>query len=238
MEPTYSLPLSVARQPDPTTCGPTCLQAMYRFFGDDVDLSRLVSEVTALPEGGTLAVWLGCHALARGYATTIYTYNLQVFDPSWFPATPDRLTERLEAQRAAKADPKLDLASRAYVEFLSLGGDIRFEDLTPALFGDHLRRGTPLLAGLSATYLYRCARERADDYDDIRGEPVGHFVVINGFDPNRGDVMVADPLHDNPGFDAAHYRVPVARVIGAILLGIVTYDANLLALTPRTHPAS
>jgi len=36
--------------------------------------------------GGTLAVNLANHALRRGYRALIVTYNLTVFDPSWFRA--------------------------------------------------------------------------------------------------------------------------------------------------------
>jgi hypothetical protein len=230
-----SLPIDVAPQPDTTTCGPTCLQAVYRFLGDEIPLSQVISEVTPLPGGGTLAVSLACHALRRGYGATIYTYNLRLFDPSWFAvATPAHLAERLDLQRRAKGDdPKLGLATDAYREFLDLGGDVRYEDLTPTLVTGCLRQGTPVLAGLSATYLYRCAREFEDDYDDVRGDPAGHFVVVSGFDADQGQVVIADPLRDNPRFDTPSYRVSIARFVGAVLLGIVTYDANLLAIAPR-----
>jgi hypothetical protein len=45
-------------------------------------------------------------------------------------------------------------------------------------------------------------------------------------------VSVADPLHDNPGFGAAQYSVPMPRLTSAIMLGIVTYDANVLVIEP------
>jgi len=46
-------------------------------------------------------------------------------------------------------------------------------------------------------------------------------------------VSVADPLDDNPRFSSRHYRVGIDRLIGAILLGVVTYDANLLVIRPH-----
>jgi hypothetical protein len=46
-------------------------------------------------------------------------------------------------------------------------------------------------------------------------------------------VLVADPLMPNPMAFRQHYVVNVDRVICAILLGIVTYDANLLIIEPR-----
>lgn len=215
-----------------TTCGPTCLHAIYRYYDDPVALDQIIAEVPALPGGGTLGVTLACHALQRGYGATIYTYNLQIFDPTWFALGRSAVRERLVAQQAAKPDEKLALATRGYLEFLRLGGTVTFEDLKPSLIRRYLKRDCPLLTGLSATYLYGCARELDDDYDDVRGDVAGHFVVLSGYDRATREVMVADPLHDNPRFGLPYYRVGMHRLIGAILLGIVTYDANLVIITP------
>jgi hypothetical protein len=150
---------------------------VYRYWRDEVPLDALVTEVKPLPEGGTLAVSLATHALQRGYDAEIYTYNLQLFDPSWFADGVD-IAERLEAQRKHKRTQKLRISTDAYIEYLRLGGVVRFEELRPALIRRFLNRGVPILTGLSATYLYVCAREHEDEYDDLRGEPVGHFVVM------------------------------------------------------------
>ncbi len=71
----------------------------------------------------------------------------------------------------------------------------------------------------------------------MRGKPTGHFVVLCGYDGKTRQVRIADPLHDNPAFGSAFYSVGVYRVLGAILLGVLTYDANLLILEPpRSNP--
>ena len=232
------LQLEILPQPDETTCGPTCLQAVYRYYGDEIPLETVIAESGKLEEGGTLAVLLGCDALRRGYRATIYTYNLQVFDPTWFgPEARDTidLGERLRAQDEAKRLPKLHVATEAYLEFLERGGRLYFEDLTPSLIRKYLRRGTPILSGLSATFLYRSARERSDnELDDVGGEPVGHFVLLSGYHPDSRQVLIADPLLPNPMADGQRYLVDIDRVVGAILLGVVTYDANLLIVdAPR-----
>lgn len=232
MAPPTPIGLEVLPQPDDTTCGPTCLHAVYRFWGDAPSLHQVISEIPPLPGGGTLAVSLACHALRRGYHAEIYTYNVQIFDPTWFSGNTD-LAERLEGQRRAKRSKKLALATDAYLEYLRLGGVVRFEELTASLLHRFLDRDVPILTGLSATYLYRCARELDDAYDDVRGHPTGHFVVLSGYDLDASEVVVADPLQDNPGFGSHYYRVGIDRLIASILLGIVTYDANLLILTPR-----
>ncbi len=78
------LHVDILPQPDDTTCGPTCLHAAYRYYGDIISLTQVIREVRKLKGGGTLAVFLACHALKRGYQAKIYTYNLHVFDPTWF----------------------------------------------------------------------------------------------------------------------------------------------------------
>ena len=200
----------------------------------------MIDTVEPLPEGGTLAVRLAIHALRRGFRAEIFTYNLQIFDPTWFApaarASRSDLSQRLSDQRQHKRSEKLALATENYLEFLSLGGNLRYENLDARLLRRFLRRGIPVLTGLSATYLYDCAREFNDDYDDIRGSPSGHFVVLSGYDPATREVSVADPLHDNPRFGSQYYRVGMGRLTASILLGILTYDANLLVITPKKMP--
>jgi hypothetical protein len=72
-----------------------------------------------------------------------------------------------------------------------------------------------------------------DIEDDIRGEPTGHFVVLCEYDHVTREVLVADPLSPNPIAPQPIYPVAIERVVCAILLGIVTYDANLLIIRPR-----
>ncbi len=230
------LRFQILPQPDMTTCGPTCLHAVYRYFGDEVALEQVVAEIPQLEEGGTLAAVLGCHALRRGYPATIYTFDLQVFDPTWFAERPAVLPDKLERQMEAKKSLKLKTATRFYLEFLRGGGEIRMRDLTSELVRRHLNRSLPILTGLSATYLYQESREvgRHGTPDDIRGLPSGHFVVLCGYDRNRREVLIADPLSPNPLADEdQYYHIAIDRVKCAILLGIMTYDANLLILHPR-----
>ncbi len=220
-------------QPDDVTCGPTCLSAIYQFHKDPIAVETLVSELNMLQEGGTLAVFLANHALARGYRATIYTYNLNVFDPTWFGLTAQSFAARLTAQREIKQhDAKLQLATDGYLEFLERGGELCFEDLTPKLLRRLLAKNVPLLTGLSSTYLYRNAREDPVTciHDDIGGEPQGHFVVLCNYLKDKRQVEVADPYADNPMAEAHHYEVDIDRLIGAILLGIISYDANILAI--------
>lgn len=228
------LKLDMIPQPDDVSCGATCLHAVYRYYGESLDLHGLVHDVEQLEEGGTLGVFLGCHALRRGYKVSLYSYNLAVFDPTWHSLGRDDLIGRLERQMAVKHQRKLNVSSRAYIEFMRLGGEIRFAELSPKLIRRHMRGSVPVIAGLSSTYLYQSAREYGprSDYDDVRGLPAGHFVVLCGYDMDSRDVLVADPYQANPR-KAHYYEVGINRLICSILLGVLTYDANLLVVTPK-----
>lgn len=234
------LTLDILPQPDDVTCGPTCLHAVYRYYQDTAPLEQVIAEIPQLEHGGTLGALLGRHALERGYAATVYSYNLEIFDPTWFEPGAPSLAERLSSQMKVKKSSGLHLASRAYISFLEAGGAILMEDLNAALLRKHLRKRTPILAGLSSTYLYRHIREYGPKCvdDDLRGRPAGHFVVLCGLDETTRKVLVADPYLANPLGSDHYYTVTFDRLVCAILLGVLTYDANLLIIEPRADAKS
>lgn len=219
-------------QPDDVTCGPTCLGQVYRYYGHAKPLGEIVREIPRNPDGGTLAVNLGINSLRARFGADIYTYNLRIFDPTWRRLYRSQLIEKLEGRMRAVKSSKLRRALSGYVEFLGLGGRVRFPELTPRLLAGILRRGHPIITGLSATYLYGTPRERGTEYDDVGGEPAGHFVVISGYYPRSGRFLVRDPSSHIPFSHSGRYSVRAERLIAAVLLGDITYDAVLLVVKP------
>lgn len=227
----------IPAQPTDTTCGPTSLHAVYSHYGDDIPLEDVIAQTKEVPEGGTLDAFLAVHALRRGYRATIYTHNLTVFDPTWFNLGMGGIRDKLLAQNRVKDVWKLDVATRGYVDFIDAGGVLKMEDLTGKLLRRYLKRGTPILTGLSSTWLYRCPREIPDhscEDDDLRGEPTGHFVVLHGYDRETREVFVADPHPTNPYSEQRQYRVGMDHLIASVLVGVVTFDCNLLIIEPAT----
>lgn len=236
-----TLCFDIRRQPDATTCGPTCLHALYRYYGDTITLDDVIAQVPQWQEGGTLAVYLAIHALHRGYQATILPYNLTVFDPTWKDLDTARIREKLLAQLPHKKEqPGFEEVTHAYLDYLALGGRLQFKVITPALIRTHLKSGTPILTGLSATYLYDDAREveRRGKWvaDDVRGHSCGHFVVLSGYRKENRSVQVADPLVPNPMADDRYYDVDIYRLVCAVMLGILTYDGNLLIIRMKKRP--
>jgi hypothetical protein len=228
------LEVAMVPQPTDTSCGPTCLHALYHYYGQSHPLERILAEVPMLETGGTLAVNLGSHALQQGFRVHLLTFNLRIFDPTWFPLGRAVLVAKLRTQLRHRRAAKARHAVEAYLRFLELGGEVELRDISTRFLCGHLDRGHPILTGLNATYLYRCCREMPDtgEDDDERGGPLGHFVIIAGYDRSRREFLIADPYEKNPLHRRTHYAVSSDRLINAILLGILTYDANLLILEP------
>jgi hypothetical protein len=224
------LPVPRIEQPDNLTCGPTCLAQVYRYYDYRRSLDTVILETPRNPDGGTLAVNLGISALRRRFRATIYSYNLRVFDPTWRPLDEPELIEKLRRRRDLVESKRLRRSLEAYIAYLEGGGRVHFNELGRELLIRILAARRPILTGLSATYLYRTPREREDKSDDVRGDPVGHFVVICGYYPKSDRFVVCDPL-TNPLSRTGKYTVDSERLISAILLGDVTYDADLLVLT-------
>lgn len=230
--------LTILPQPDDHSCGPTSLHAVYCYYDLKVELAQLIADISFLETGGTLAVYLGIDALRRGMDATIYSYNLKMFDPTWVNLDSLVMINKLEQQQEIKKKKRFLQASSAYITFLRQGGRIVFNQLSPELLKNTLQLSIPILTGLSATYLYNSMREisrgKRSHYDDVAGEPTGHFVVLTDY-LDTDLVRIADPYSGNPLCESQYYTLPVQRLIYAILLGSMTYDANLLIVQPAAH---
>jgi len=225
------LPINIASQPDDTTCGPTSLHAIYDYYGDAIKLEKVIKDINQHAEGGgTFAVVLGQHALKRGFKATLYSYNINIFDPSWFKLEKKELISKLKERSSKRKGIKLKAAIAEYVKYLEDGGTIAFESLSKDLIETILNSDTPILTGLSSTWLYQSKRENSisNKVDDIAGDPAGHFVIINGLNGNT--VSIADPYIKNPINNDHFYKIDLDRLINAILLGITSYDGNLLVI--------
>lgn len=230
--------IEISVQPDDVTCGPTSLHAVYSYYGDTISLEQVINEVHQVSTGGTLEALLGTHALSRGYRASLYVYNIMVFDPTWFQSGKKiDLLAKLKEQLKHKRSARFVESCQAYIDFIELGGKIYFKDITPGLLKHYFKEDKPILTGLSSTYLYKSSREyvEADGTivdDDVRGEPSGHFVVLCGYDAKRHHVIVADPHWESNMSTTNYYKVKIGRLINSIMLGVLTYDANLLIVEP------
>ena len=67
----------------------------------------------------------------------------------------------------------------------------------------------------------------------VRPTGTGARLVVCGYHSKERSVSIADPLQDNPLHGTKYYRVGLYRFIGAVYLGVATYDANFLVIRPK-----
>lgn len=227
------LDVQILPQPDDAACGPTCLHAIYAYYGISTNLAEIIAQVESLDLGGTLGVVLANHALDQGFQVTLFTYNLMIFDPLWFVGTQD-LDDLLSQRYKCTRSGKQRFAIRQYRAFLAKGGKIKFKDMNRRMLTGFLNRGIPILTGLNSTYLYRTSRvhPRTQKDDHICGQVEGHFVILKGYNREIRQVDIADPYPKNPISGTTRYSVEIDRVINAILLGVLTHDANFIIIEP------
>ena len=225
------LPITVSPQPDDESCGITCLQAIYEYHGHKTPIDTLKKEVVHWQTGGTVGVNLGRHALAQGFTAEIYSYNIKVFDPTWrdLPAEELRVKLKMRQKRIRSNRQKKEIGF--YLEFLKHGGNLRFDDLDENLLMRLFTAHRPVICGLSATYLYQTMRELPNNQEnDVVGHPVGHFVVVSGYNSETREVQIHDPLRRHAISASGTYTLPFLKFSNAVMLGILTYDANLLVI--------
>ena len=228
------LEVSVSTQPDDESCGITCLQAIYDYYGEETTFARLQSEIEHWHTGGTVSVNLARHALTHGYSAEIYTYNIKIFDPTWKHLPSKDLANKLKLRQKKSRSKKQKKIIGFYQDFIRKGGSVKFDDLDEALLDRLFAKRRPIICGLSATYLYQNMRETpANEENDIVGHPVGHFVVVSEWDAKTRHVTIHDPLRKNAISQTGTYRLPFTKFTNAVMLGILTYDENLLVIAKK-----
>lgn len=233
--PSVSLPVDRIEQPDDLTCGPTALLQIYRYYrsqgvGEKRSLEEVIRDTRRNPDGGTLGVYLALAALAEGWTPSLFSFNLDIFDPTWSGLGSEALVAKLESRVREVEGERLRRVIRAHAELLRKGGHVHLVDLDRRLLVGLLAAGHPILTGLSATWLYRTPRELGEEEDDVGGWPVGHFVVISGYQPEDDLFLVVDPSRQLPFSHTGLYPVPSERLMASILLGDATFDGVLVVL--------
>jgi len=232
------LQFTVPQQPDDESCGITCLQAVYKHYGFETSAEALKHQVVHWQKtGGTVGVNLARHALAHDFSAEIYTYNIKVFDPTWSELPKETLLAKLKLRQKRVRSSRQKKEISFYLDFIKHGGTLRFDDLNEELFRRLLASQRPVICGLSATYLYQSVRELSNNQEnDVLGQPVGHFVVVSAYNAETHEVQIHDPLRRHPLSATGTYSLPFQKFSNAVMLGILTYDANLVVIGKTGKP--
>lgn len=233
------LDIDMPDQPDDSSCGPTSLYSVYKFFGLDVTLETVIKELDGYdPAIGSYDAILGIDALKRGFDAIITPFNLNVFDWSWFGLNMDALRIKLDRLASVGLSETVRKLASLYVEFIDRGGRIVFQyNPEQAFFTANYYTGVvPLICGLSSTWIHQSKRENPDtgEYDEY-GRMMGHYVVLGGWEWGLNPVRttVYDPYGSRTLFRSNKYILEYDQLLTAMMLGTNTHEGNLLRISKR-----
>ena len=212
------LDVPLVRQPRRSRdCGPAGLRMLLSYYGVEVSVDSLASEL-AVDEVGTYLPQLGSCLLGRGFGVEIVGLHPALFTLRDGDASPDVVRKRLEGlRRAAKTDRRRRLVDH-FLEFAERGGRLRAKIPDEQDLREEIAQGRPVLALLTSNVL--TGRKPGVNF---------HFNLVTGIDEDF--VYVNDPL---AGLRGGRRRHPIREFlfgVHASTLGDLD-NGSLLKATP------
>ena len=191
------------KQP-PMECGPTCLKEVFDFYNYKIDLKTIIKGTKSEKKYIDWDYKLGLFALKCGFKVDVYTLTTDIFDPTWYNFKKDVLLKQLKKRlNFVSKNNKKDVkdgyiwwwykpALESIIKFIKAGGNIKFVPISKNLIIKLLKKGIPIIAPLNSTLIYKIRRVYRNNFDDIKGEYVGHFIVISGYDSRKDKFILVD----------------------------------------------
>lgn len=158
------LNFSLNSKPYYQNCGLKCLDALFQYYRIDKTPKDLIKKDTNKP------LWisdLGSLVLGAGLPVTLFTYSQKIFRPEWFNFSKQKIFAKL---RKREKNLLIDRARRSILDFLKLGGKLKFEVLNAERLKYYIKNKKPVLLAASSSIIHH------------RFMLSGHFVVLIGYD--------------------------------------------------------
>ncbi|MCM8820060.1 MAG: hypothetical protein NC925_04615 [Candidatus Omnitrophica bacterium] len=155
-------------------CGLTSLNLLFRYY----KISGIPKDLIRKNRNNSLWISdLGIIALKKGFKVNLFTYSQRIFKPEWFDLPKHRILQKLYRK---EKNLLINLARKSIIEFLKLGGEIKFKILNAKTLKFYIKNKKPLLMTVSSGIIHH------------RSMPGGHFVVLIGYDKRNFIIL-------NPG---------------------------------------
>ena len=200
-----------------STCGPSCLVAIYESLGEKVDKQTILNELNISDSDYTYLPQIARHMLKRNLEIKLISPNSYVFSPEWAQLSREQVITELRDWIVLNAKNEWLLTAIHSLFFLEEGGTVEITDLTTELLDSHLDAGWSLLCLVEPSWLWgkRKIAKKAE-YDSVRGNADGHFIVV--YDRTETEYIISDPYPTSlPGKEHT-YQVDKARLITATYL--------------------
>lgn len=220
-----------------------CLQASVAQLMAYHDISKTIEELKqevpvykderGVPVGTSIG-HMAAYLCNLGFAVTIHSTDIQLFDPSWRDKPSDELIDLLRKRLPHLGHPTYSLQVKeaileGYSAFLQAGGTIEFPVISKDVICNVLEQG-PLLAVVSYNFLNGTAKTIFDAQTNlyvanpIEGQPSTHAVVVAGYKDDQ--FLLVDPDQKLGG----KRWLDANRVVGAVYLAQTDFDNMIISV--------
>ena len=180
-----------------STCGQTSLRAVLDYFGLKFSLSEILKGVR-LYKTGTYIEDMALFAKSLGFKTKIITFDPEFFDPTWANLPQKSLLRKYKRSMKFKRGRKRK--REKILNYLKKGEKYSLQIPSRKLLFSYLKKKIPPILCIFSTILRKEKRRKNSKLNDIAGKPMGHFVVLMGYENKKFIIM--DPNSQKGGIKA------------------------------------
>lgn len=173
---------------DVDECGVACFKMCLAHFNVSYDHATLLNEISnGSLKGGDWYFRIGLAALKRGLNPTIITRSIRLIDPTWYGYSQTEITYKLEQRliylETLGEDKKWEVEEHIQaINYIKMGGLLEFKSLSPKVVIENLETGALVIAPINANLaIPNLQRRLSSAPDDIKGEKIGHVVLVKGY---------------------------------------------------------
>jgi len=232
----------VAIKQRPAECMQTATTQLLSFFDPSIHVEDVIKNVPVYIENGekigTSPGHLAAYLAQQGYKTTVYVFDVELFDPSWNGESSNKIIELLkQRQDGIPSNSWLARYHHVLIDgwelFVDSGGVFMQPSLSIKLLRD-LVKDHPFLMMVNSTYLNHASKQQynkeTDKFEDdsINGRSLTHGVTCAGY--KDGSFLIVDP--DPPEGQDQHRWIKEDHLITSIMAAQTESD-NLLVVIDR-----
>jgi hypothetical protein len=224
----------------PAECMQTAATQLLSFFNPSVLVEDVIKNVPVYVENGekigTSPGHLAAYLAQQGYKTTVYVFDVELFDLSWDGMPSSKIIELLKLRQAGiPTNSWLAKYHHILIDgwelFVNSGGTFTQPSLSTQLLRD-LVNDHPFLMMVNSTYLnhtskqqYNKAEDKFED-DFLNGRSLTHGVTCAGY--KGGSFLIVDP--DPPEGQDQHRWIKEDHLIASVMAAQTESDNLLIVI--------
>ncbi len=199
------------------SCGPVCLLNVYRYFGIKTELKDILKELRIDDKTTTYPAQLASHLLSNGLKTVFINTNPFVVSPSWKNIRNKELVQKLTKWLKKNKKGRWEKSAKYLLKYLKKGGEIKICDLSTKMIDEYMAEGYLLICCLEESWIWGERKIKGTNkFDDIKGEPRGHFIIL--YDKEGEDYLVSDPYPTGLKNRNGLYKLDKNKLLAATLV--------------------